>query len=72
MIFQEIFLFNGIHLRHGLQLAEMRPAIIIRAFRLIIAAGRQQAADGDMHQVLLLLLGKFFFQLPGFLDADKK
>src|SRR6476620_5890186 len=50
----------------------MRPPINIPSFQFIITALCKKTTDGYMHQVLLLLLCKFFFYLAKLLYADKK
>lgn len=59
MVFQKVFLFYHIENRQGLQLPEVRPSILIHRFQLIIPALGQQAAYRNVHEVLLLFLGKF-------------
>src|SRR4030095_298940 len=50
----------------------MRPAINIFSFQFIISTLRKKTTNGYVHQVLLLFLGKLFFYVAKFLDADKK
>ena len=69
MIFQEILLFKTFHIRHWFKLFEMRPAIFIFSFQLVVTALRKQAANGNMHEVLLLFLGELIPELSKFLYA---
>ena len=72
MIFQEVFLFNHIHYRQCFQLPEMRPAFIVSALQFIVTALCKKRTNGDVHQVLLLLLGEFLAEIPEFLYTDKE
>lgn len=72
MIFQEILLLRHGHFRKGLQLPEMRPAILIYALQLIITALTKKGADGNMHKVLLLLFREFIPQVSKLLDANEE
>ena len=49
MILHKILLLHKVHYRQGFQLFEMRPAIIINFFQLIITALRKKAANSHMH-----------------------
>lgn len=57
MVAQEVFLFLERQGGHFAELSEVGPAVVIEAFRGEVAAGGQQGADGDVHEVLFLFLG---------------
>ena len=72
MVFQKIFLFRQTLIRKRLQLPEMRPAIFVFAFQLVITTLSKQTTDGHMHQVLFLLFGELGTTLTEFLYADQE
>lgn len=70
MVFQEVFLFNGIHDGQWFQLLEVRPALVIYALSNKITTLGQQRAHGDVHEILLLLLREFIPDIAKLLDTD--
>ena len=72
MIFHEVFLFAEVHFRKGLELPEMRPAVLIHGLQFIISALPEQGTYGDMHEVLFLFFGEFLPDIPEFLDSDEE
>src|ERR1700753_1128161 len=50
----------------------MWPAVVVDAIQRVVAAGAQQVANGNVHQVLFFLLGKTGTILAGLLDTNEK
>ena len=69
MVLEELFLLDHIHHRQRFQLSEMRPAFTVSALHFVITTLGEQAANRQVHQVLLLFFGEFGLDLPEFLDA---
>ena len=72
VVFDKILLFQKAEFREGLGLGIVRPSVLVDAFQGIVPAAAEQVTDGDVHEVLFLLLCKLGFLLVGFLDADQK
>lgn len=72
MILKKQFLFYRIHVRHGFELGEMRPAIFVYTREFVKAACRKYGADGYMHQILLLFFCKLLFDIAQLLYAYEK
>lgn len=72
VVFDKILLLDWIHLGHGFELTEMRPAVFVYPFHFVKATGGQQTAYGHMHQILFLFLAEFFSDLSEFLDSDQE
>ena len=68
MILQKILLFSRIEFWQYFELPEMRPAILVVSLQFIVTTLGQQAAYGNMHQVLFLFFGEFLPYIPEFLD----
>ncbi len=69
--FEDALLLGHGHLWHGVDGLEMGPAIGITTGKSVVVELGKEGADGDVHEVLLLLFGEFFSCgcLSKFIDA---